>query len=366
MPDASNNKPDEQAAAAPEAQTSVEAKPQSEAPPLLEVHDLKKHFPVRKGFLRRVTGQVKAVDGVSFAVSPGETLGLVGESGCGKTTTARCIVRAMEPTSGSIVFRPPGMPEVDMATVTKPELKGLRRHVQMIFQDPYSSLNPRMPVIDIVAEPLKAHRWKRKDYEARVSEILDLVGLDPRYMRRYPHAFSGGQRQRIGIARALALSPSLVIADEPVSALDVSVQAQILNLLDEMQERMDLTYLLIAHDLSVVRYVCDRVAVMYLGRIVELSKTEDLFVRPMHPYTSALLSAVPDLDPDRDWLGEAVLGEASLASASEGGCAFAPRCAHVTDACLERVPALEDKAPAGEGSHFVACHLSRELELAGV
>ncbi|MHC5055925.1 MAG: ABC transporter ATP-binding protein [Planctomycetota bacterium] len=339
---------------------------ESQTVPLLEVHDLVKHFPIRKGFLRRVAGHVKAVDGVSFAVSPGETLGLVGESGCGKTTTARCIVRAMEPTSGSIVFRPSGAPEVDMATLTKAELKGLRRHMQMIFQDPYSSLNPRMPVIDIVAEPLKAHRWARKDYEARVAEILDLVGLDPRYMRRYPHAFSGGQRQRIGIARALALRPSLVIADEPVSALDVSVQAQILNLLEEMQERMDLTYVLIAHDLSVVRYVCDRVAVMYLGRIVELSRTEELFVRPMHPYTSALLSAVPDLDPDREWLGEAVSGEASLAPVEAMGCAFAPRCAHAADICWSKPPALEEMASGGGRGHFAACHLSRELELAGV
>ncbi|MHC4251018.1 MAG: ABC transporter ATP-binding protein [Planctomycetota bacterium] len=360
MPDAPNGSPEDGA------KRSAPVVAESERLPLLEVHDLVKHFPIRKGFLRRVTGHVKAVDGVSFAVRPGETLGLVGESGCGKTTTARCIVRAMEPTSGTILFRPVGGPEVDMATLGKAELKGLRRHVQMIFQDPYSSLNPRMPVIDIVAEPLKAHRWRRADYEARVTEILDLVGLDPRYMRRYPHAFSGGQRQRIGIARALALKPSLVIADEPVSALDVSVQAQILNLLEEMQERMDLTYVLIAHDLSVVRYVCDRVAVMYLGRIVELSRTEELFVKPMHPYTSALLSAVPDLDPDREWLGEAVSGEASLASASSCGCAFAPRCTHATDICRERTPTLVEKASGEEGRHFAACHLSGELSLAGV
>ena len=334
--------------------------------PLLRVRGLSKHFPLfSKGFFERQVGVVKAVDDMSFDLRPGETLGLVGESGSGKTTAVRTILRALAPTAGSAIFQSDSGP-VDLATLPGKDLKPLRREMQMIFQDPYSSLNPRMPVIDIVAEPLKAHRWKRRDYEARVAEILDLVGLDPRYMRRYPHAFSGGQRQRIGIARALALKPSLVIADEPVSALDVSVQAQILNLLEEMQERMNLTYVLIAHDLSVVRYVCDRVAVMYLGRLVEVSATEELFLRPMHPYTSALLSAVPDLDPDREWLAEPIAGEASLASVEGSGCAFAPRCAHATDVCRERTPALDEKASGEGGSHFAACHLSRVLSLAGV
>ena len=240
--------------------------------------------------------------------------------------------------------------------------------MQMIFQDPYSSLNPRMPVLDIVAEPLRAHGWKRKRCEERVAEILDLVGLDPHFMRRYPHAFSGGQRQRIGIARALALSPSLVVADEPVSALDVSVQAQILNLLEEMQERMQLTYLLIAHDLSVVRYVCDRVAVMYLGKLVEVAETEALFTRPLHPYTSALLSAVPDLDPSREWLAETLSGEAAAPSGETTGCPFAPRCKYAIDICRKEAPRLEAGGGGGgqRDGHPAACHRAHEIELVGL
>ncbi|HSE94648.1 MAG TPA: oligopeptide/dipeptide ABC transporter ATP-binding protein, partial [Methylomirabilota bacterium] len=267
-------------------------------PPLLEVRALRKHFPIQKGFLRRVVGHVRAVDDVSFHVMTGETLSLVGESGCGKTTTARCILRALVPTDGQILFRSGDGTVLDVAILPKSRLRPLRRQMQMIFQDPFSSLNPRRTLLDIVAEPLVANRvGTRREQVDRVAELLRLVGLRPEYMRRYPHAFSGGQRQRVGIARALALSPSLVVADEPVSALDVSVQAQILNLMLDLQAQLGLTYLFVAHDLSVVKHVSDRVAVMYVGRIVELAETERLFTRPRHPYTEALLSAVPVPDP---------------------------------------------------------------------
>jgi len=335
--------------------------PTTPAEPILHVRGLKKHFPIEKGFLRRVVGHVRAVDDVSFAIRAGETLGLVGESGCGKTTVARVILRALDPTAGSVLFRAPGGQAVDVAALGRAELKGVRRHMQMIFQDPYSSLNPRMPILDLVAEPLQAHGWKRKRREERVAELLDLVGLDPQYMRRYPHAFSGGQRQRIGIARALALSPSLVVADEPVSALDVSIQAQILNLLEEMQERMGLTYLFITHDLSVVRYVCDRVAVMYVGKLVELADTEELFAAPLHPYTAALLAAVPDLDPHREWLAETLAGEVADPSKQPVGCPFAPRCKHAAAICREAAPALEDRSGEADAPHYVACHRCGEI-----
>ena len=333
--------------------------------PILEVKGLKKYFPIEKGFLRRVVGYVRAVDDVSFSILTGETMGLVGESGCGKTTVARAILRALEPTGGSILFRMGDGRVVDMATLDRDRMKSVRCNIQMIFQDPYASLNPRMPVLDLVAEPLKAHGWKRKRYEERVAELLNLVGLDPRYMRRYPHAFSGGQRQRIGIARALALSPSLVVADEPVSALDVSIQAQILNLLEEMQDRMHLTYLFIAHDLSVVRYICDRVAVMYVGKLVELADTEQIFAGPLHPYTSALLSAVPDLDPHREWLGETLSGEVADPSKHFVGCRFAPRCRYAIGICSEVEPPLEDKSGGKAEPHYAACHRSGEIELQG-
>ena len=327
--------------------------------PILQVKDLKVRFKTDEG-------TVKAVNGVDFDLNAGGSIGIVGESGCGKTTTARVILRAMKPTEGRVLFRTCDGRTVDMATIGKDELKTVRCDMQMIFQDPHSSLNPRMPVLDIVAEPLRAHGWKRKQREERVAEVLDMVGLDPQYMRRYPHAFSGGQRQRIGVARALVLSPSLVVADEPVSALDVSMQAQILNLLEEMQKKMNLTYLIITHDLSVVRYICDRVAVMYVGKIVELAETEQLFVAPQHPYTSALLAAVPDVDPHREWLSETISGEVADPSQDIVGCSFAPRCKYAKAICREVPPPLENK-PGGEGSpHLAACHRSAEIQLKGI
>ncbi|MGA1199682.1 MAG: ABC transporter ATP-binding protein, partial [Candidatus Latescibacterota bacterium] len=267
--------------------------------PLLQVQALKKHFPIVKGFFNKVVGQVKAVDGVSFDLFEGECLGLVGESGSGKTTVGRTILRALTPTAGKVLFKQ-DQQIVDVASATPDVLKKLRRHMQMIFQDPYASLNPRMTVLDLVGEPLLVNGvTDRKEREERVQELLVQVGLKPHFLRRYPHAFSGGQRQRIGIARALALHPKLVVCDEPVSALDVSVQAQALNLLQDLQEEFALTYLFVAHDLSVVRHISDRVAVMYVGKIVELSPVDQLYEKPLHPYTEALLSAVPVPDPKR-------------------------------------------------------------------
>jgi peptide/nickel transport system ATP-binding protein len=330
---------------------------------LLEVRDLQKLFPIRRGFLRRVVGQVRAVDGVTFHVERGETLALVGESGCGKTTTSRCVLRAVAPTAGQILFRTAEGPVLDVATLARRQLRPLRRQMQMIFQDPFSSLNPRRTLLDIVAEPLVANRvGDRTERIERVAELLRLVGLRPEYMRRYPHAFSGGQRQRVGIARALALNPALVVADEPVSALDVSVQAQILNLMLDLQAQLGLTYLFVAHDLSVVKHVSDRVAVMYVGRIVEMAETEPLFGAPRHPYTEALLAAVPKPDPRQR--AQRVLLEGDVADAANppAGCAFHPRCAYAVERCRAERPVLE----AVEPGHFVACHRARELRLRGV
>jgi len=330
---------------------------------MLEVRGLKKYFPVRRGLLQRQVGWVKAVDGVDFTLEKGKIMGLVGESGCGKTTTGRMVLRALDPTEGEILFRKESGAIVDMVQLSNREIKEVRSEMQMIFQDPYSSLNPRMPVLDLIAEPLVAHGWSSRDCEVRVTELMERVGLDPRYIRRYPHAFSGGQRQRIGIARALALSPSLIVADEPVSALDVSVQAQILNLLQQLQQDLNLTLLFVAHDLSVVRYLCDEVAVMYQGRLVEQAQTEDLFTNPRHPYTAMLLNAAPAPDPHASWMDEDVdTSEAGEAGDVGEGCAFAGRCRYASDRCRSEVPGLED---AG-GAHIAACHHKDEVELKGV
>jgi peptide/nickel transport system ATP-binding protein len=321
--------------------------------PLLRVRDLCKYFPVySKGFLKKQIGVVKAADQVSFDLQPGETLGLVGESGSGKTTTARAILRAIEPTRGQVLFRC-GAEAVDLASIPEQDLRPLRPRMQMIFQDPFSSLNPRLTVGAIVAEPLLIHGLaKGQELKDRVSEMLKKVGLKPEHQQRYPHAFSGGQRQRIGIARALIMHPALVVADEAVSALDVSVQAQVINLLQELQEDLGLTYLFIAHDLSVVRHLCDRVAVMYAGRIVEQAPAERLFADPRHPYTRMLLSAVPNPDPDVP-MSFSVEGEVADPANLPGGCSFHPRCRECLERCKTEMPQLM-MLPDGRA---VACHL---------
>lgn len=336
--------------------------PTHQGEPLLEVKDLVKHFPIRRGFLKRVVGYVRAVDGVSFHVMEGETLGLVGESGCGKTTTGRSILRAIQPTSGEVWFRDPVLGRVDVPQLDMDRLRLVWRNMRVIFQDPYSSLSPRMTLLDIVGAPLRAMGLaKGKELEDRVAEMLQLVGLRPEYMRRYPHAFSGGQRQRIGLARALAPNPKFVICDEPVSALDVSVQAQILNLLEDLQEKMGLTYLFVAHDLSVVAHISDRVAVMYVGKIVEMAPTAELFLSPMHPYTEALMSAIPRPDPRPREKRILLKGEVANPANPPSGCYFHPRCAYVQDICAKEEPPLEEIRPG----HWVKCHLARELRLTG-
>ncbi|MCS6936781.1 MAG: dipeptide ABC transporter ATP-binding protein [Candidatus Bipolaricaulota bacterium] len=329
---------------------------------LLEVKNLKKYFPVRRGVFRRVVAHVKAVDGVSFFIREGETLGLVGESGCGKTTVGRTVLRLLDPTEGEILFYQNGKP-IDIAKIPNRKMKPLRRQMQIIFQDPYSSLNPRMTIGDIIAEPLLVHGvGTPKEREARVRQLLEAVGLNPQYIKRYPHEFSGGQRQRIGIARALALEPKLIICDEPVSALDVSIQAQVINLLEDLQKEFGLTYLFIAHDLSVVRHISNRVAVMYLGQIVEMAETEELFRNPKHPYTEALLSAVPVPDPDYERERIILKGDVPSPVNPPSGCRFHPRCPYAQEICKQKEPSLVDIG----GEHFVSCHFSTTLKLRGL
>ena len=329
---------------------------------LLEVCGLSKSFEIRTHLSRRLVGIVRAVDDVTFHVSRGETVGLVGESGCGKTTTGRCILRGVEPTTGQVFFQL-GQRQVDVLALGRRDLQSFRRHMQIIFQDPYASLDARMTVMQIVAEPLKIHRIaKGQELTDRVRELIQQVGLDPKYLNRYPHAFSGGQRQRIGIARALALHPSLVVADEAVSALDMSMQAQILNLLKELQSRLKLTYLFIAHDLSVIRHFSNRVLVMYAGKLVEISQTQALFAAPKHPYTEALLSAAPRANP-KDKSNRIILkGEVPDPVHRPPGCPFHPRCRFADDRCKQEVPALREVAP----DRWSACHYAEQLDMRGI
>ena len=329
--------------------------------PLLEVRNLKKHFPIRRGLLKRTAGYVRAVDDVSFFIMPGETLGLVGESGCGKTTAGRCLLRLIEPTAGEILFgesqdsQPIDVTKLDMAS-----LKSYRRNIQIIFQDPYSSLDPRMSVADIVSEPLRIHNVARgSELEERVANLLKSVGLQAAHLRRYPHSFSGGQRQRIGIARALALGPKMIVCDEPVSALEVSVQAQVLNVLEDLQDQFGLTYLFISHDLNVVDHISDRVAVMYVGKMVELARTTELFEHPLHPYTEALISALPQPDPRKKRDRILLTGDVANPANPPTGCYFHPRCRYAQDMCNSEAPAWREIIPG----HFAACHFAGEINL---
>lgn len=331
---------------------------------LLEVQDLHKYYPIQKGFLGRAKGFVKAVDGVSFHIQRGETLGLVGESGCGKSTTGRCLLRAIDPTSGVIRYYMQDQDQpVDILSISKEELRNFRTFGQMIFQDPFSSLNPRMTILQIVGEPLTVNRIAQgEELEDRVSDLLRNVGLRPEYMNRYPHAFSGGQRQRIGIARSLALNPQFIVCDEPVSALDVSIQAQTLNLLQDLQDEFHLTYLFVAHDLSVVSHICDRVAVMYVGKMVEMAEGDEIFSHPLHPYTEALMSAVLEPDPRIRTQHITLAGEVANPADPPSGCYFHPRCKYAEAICGVETPEMREVQP----NHYVSCHRAEEITLMGV
>jgi oligopeptide transport system ATP-binding protein len=324
---------------------------------LLEVNNLVMHFPLTKGIIfQRKVGAVQAVDGISFSVKRGETLGLVGESGCGKSTTGRAILQLYKPTAGEVNFHPRDQQKKDLTKLDGGEMRRMRRYLQMIFQDPYASLNPRMTVGNIIAEPMQIHNLvPKQERNERVQELLQTVGLNPYFANRYPHEFSGGQRQRIGVARALAANPEFIVADEPVSALDVSIQAQIVNLLEDLQEQFGLTYLFIAHDLSIVRHISNRVAVMYLGKVVELSDRDELYENPLHPYTKALLSAVPIPDPVIEKKRERIIltGDVPSPINPPSGCHFHTRCPYVMDICKAEEPLFADQG----GGHFVACHL---------
>lgn len=336
---------------------------EQESQTILKVKDLKMYFPIQRGLLQRVVGYVKAVDGVSFSLKEKEVLGLVGESGCGKTTVGRTVLRLYDPTGGEITFRSREGKYIDITSISQKDMKPLRQEMRMIFQDPFSSLNPRLTVKDIISEPLEIHKVARgKQAEERVAELMKAVGLDPAYMRRYPHEFSGGQRQRIGLARTLSLNPRMIIADEPVSALDVSVQAQVLNLLQQLQRELGLTLIFVAHDLSVVEHISDRIAVMYVGKIVELAETNTLLHTPLHPYTEALLSAIPPADPDIKPNRIILEGDVPSPVNPPSGCVFHPRCNYARPECSQEIPTLEEVMPG----HFASCLFTQELSLRGI
>lgn len=330
-----------------------QSNPNKDKEVLVRVTNLKKHFPIRRGVFRKQVGAVQAVDGITFDIYKGETLGLVGESGCGKSTAGRTILQLLPPTDGKVHFG-----QKELTDLNKGDLRRQRRHMQMIFQDPYASLNPRMQVGSIVGEPLQIHGiGNAASRKERVQELLSVVGLNPYFVKRYPHEFSGGQRQRIGIARALATNPSFIVADEPISALDVSIQAQVVNLLDDLKSELGLTYLFIAHDLSMVRYISDRVAVMYLGRIVEMGERDEVYDHPLHPYTQALLSAIPIPDPDKEATRKRIILEGDVPSPANppAGCRFNPRCSYATDICRQEDPEFRNLG-TDTHSHMVACH----------